>query len=196
MRLLLILFFSAFSLPVFAQDWWDSYTNARFGFSIEVPPGFHGTGEGDNGAGQLFLARGSSAEISVWGGHLVISNGDFEQEVTWYIANDIEKGWDISYQAIRPHWASYSGTKGNHILYARMILLCGEYNAYAAFHLQYDRGDKAQFDPIINRLVRTFEAHPIEWKEYRNQNQDFVEAIVNTSARCDPPAPPKLKSRR
>ena len=37
-------------LPAFAAD----YVNARYGYSIDVPDGFAGQGESDNGDGQVF----------------------------------------------------------------------------------------------------------------------------------------------
>jgi len=192
MRLLLILFFLVLSQPLFAWDIpdWERYYNGRFDYSIGIPPGFHGRGESDNGDGQSFLAEDLTARLTVWGGH-IINDGDFQQEVLWHIKMDMESGWNISYQAIRPQWVSYSGTKGYRILYKRIILLCNGFSA-ATFHLEYDQGDKAKFDPIINELVQTFTAHNTGWQT----RESVVTEVINIPESCDQSAWPKPQSHR
>ena len=138
----------AFAAPAIADDW-GRYENARFGYAVDVPPGFEGQGEADNGDGQVFSTP--TAELRVYGGYIV--EGDFEDEVKALQQTAVEAGWTITYQATAPRWASYSGTQGSRIFYARAIALCD--GAVAEFNLTYGRADLRAFDPVVERLVRS-----------------------------------------
>jgi hypothetical protein len=62
------------------------------------------------------------------------------------------EGWNITYQAATPRWASFSGLNGSRILYQRMLLLC-DGSSYAAFRAEYSVADRAEMDPVVERLV-------------------------------------------
>lgn len=150
MRILLIALFALFAAPAFAQGW-DHYENGRFGYSIDIPPGFSGQGESDSGDGQAFAAKGNPIDLLVWGGPMM---GDFEAEIAQRMAWDGDEAWNVTYQAVTPRWASWSAIKGSRILYQRMVLLC-EGSSYAAFRAEYSVTDSAEMDPVIERLVRS-----------------------------------------
>src|SRR3569833_3369173 len=75
MRLLLALLL-LLPLPATAAEW-SHYTNVRFGYAIDVPPGFVAQGEADNGDGQKF--KTPTATLTVFGGNVM--EADFEAEV-------------------------------------------------------------------------------------------------------------------
>ena len=152
MRLILIIL-TLLTAPAFAQGW-DRYDNGRFGYGIDIPPGFAGAGESDNGDGQAFAADGKPTDLLVWGGLLLES---FESEVAQRMAWDQDEAWNITYEATTPRWASYSAIKGFRILYQRLVLLC-DGTSYAAFRAEYSVTDAAAMDPVIERLVRTLRA--------------------------------------
>lgn len=141
----------AVAVPSLADEW-GHYVNPRFGYAIDVPPGFVARGESANGDGQVFSTP--TAELAVFGGYYV--DGGFEEEVKFHQQIIAEGGWTITYQATTPSWASFSGIKGARIVYERMIAVCGE--AVAAFVLTYSRTDLQRFDPIVERLVRSLKA--------------------------------------
>jgi hypothetical protein len=126
---------------------WGHYENARFGYAIDIPPGFAGQGEADDGDGQVFSTP--TAELGVYGGYIL--EGDFEDEIKALQQTAVEAGWTITYQAATPRWASYSGTQGSRIFYARAIALCD--GAVAEFSLTYGEVDLEAFNPIVERLV-------------------------------------------
>lgn len=134
--------------PAFAQGW-ERYDNARFGYGIDIPPGFSGSGESDNGDGQRFSVNGKPIELIAWGGNLM---GTFDGEVTAAMDFAQGDGWSLTYQATTPRWASFSGLKTSRILYQRMVLLC-DGSSYAAFRAEYSVADRAEMDPVIERLV-------------------------------------------
>src|SRR4051794_7376036 len=104
--------------PAFGADWL-TYSNARFGYSIEIPPGFVPQPEADNGDGRVF--KTPTASLTVFGGNIV--EADFEASVRQRRAYLVDDGWAITYQATTPRYASSSGKNGAHIIYARMIAL-------------------------------------------------------------------------
>ena len=154
MRFLIIACFALFAVPALAQGW-GHYDNGRFGYGIDVPPGFAGDGESDNGDGQSFYDPRGAKGLVVWGGNLL---GDFEGEVASAMDYaQTENAWNITYQTTTPRWASFSGIKGIRVLYQRMILLC-DGTSYAAFRAEYSVAETTEMDPVINRLVQTLRA--------------------------------------
>lgn len=147
----ILLILALLTTPAFAQGW-ERYDNARFGFAIDIPPGFVGDGESDNGDGQTFYKASGAQGLLVWGGSLPYG---FDAGVTEAMDYAIaENGWNIAYQASTPRWASFSGVKGFRILYQRMILLC-DGSSYAAFRAEYSVADSADMDPVIEKLVQS-----------------------------------------
>lgn len=142
------------AMPVQAQ-FWTSYTNARFGYGLDIPPGYEGQGESDNGDGQLFYLPDRQHELRVWGGWSTAGAGNFEGESANRLSEDAGDGWQMSYQASTPQWATWSATRGEFILYQRMITLC-DGNSYAAFRLVYPARDLSAMHETIAGLVRSF----------------------------------------
>src|SRR5690606_4065310 len=97
------------------------YENARFGYALDVPPGFAGEGEAINGDGQVFRSS-RGALLRVYGGNAL--EGTFEDAVNEAMAFAQQDGWGLSYERVTPSWASFSGTRNSRILYARAIALC------------------------------------------------------------------------
>ena len=154
MRALVLILIALFTAPAFAQGWLH-YDNARFGFGIDIPPGFAGQGESDNGDGQTFAIAGKPIELLVWGGHLM--EPDFESEVAAAMGYTQEAGWNLTYQASTPRWASFSGTQSGRILYQRLILLC-DGQTYAAFRAEYSTRDRTEMDPAVDQMVASLKA--------------------------------------
>lgn len=141
-----------FAVPAFAQ-YWTHYANARFGYEIDVPPGFEHGGESANGDGQIFYNLEAEQGVTVWGGYFLES---FEQETADALAAASADNWDITDQASTPQWAAFSGQRDHRIVYQRMIALC-DGASYAAFRAEYNRGDLSRMDPVIEGLVRSFQ---------------------------------------
>jgi hypothetical protein len=151
MRALILSFFVLLSAPVFAADW-SHYDNGRFGYGIDIPPGFSGLGEAGNGDGQVFRSASGRETLTVWAGNIV--DTDFSGEVNQRIAAARDDGWNITYQSVTPKWASYSGARNGSVLYARAISLCDGTQA-AYFTLEYSKLDMVRLDPAVNRLVQS-----------------------------------------
>jgi hypothetical protein len=153
MRHLLVVVSLLLATPALAQ-FWGHYDNTRFAYGIDVPPGFVGNGESDNGDGQIFHRLEAEQSLTVWGGILMES---FEQEVADRQGYRTAENWGITYQASSPQWASFSGQRDHRIFYTRMIALC-DGASYAAFTLEYNIRDLSKTDAVVEGLVRSFVA--------------------------------------
>lgn len=133
---------------------WEPYANPRFGFAVEIPPGFAMVQEAGNGDGRSY-ARGA-ATLAVWGHYL--AEGDFKDEVAGRRETYRREGWDISYDRETNGWASLSGTRGNTIFYHRVIRLCDD--AVSSFVLEFPKASKPEYSPIVSKLVKSL--RPVE----------------------------------
>ncbi len=133
--------------PVAAAGW-GHYENARFGFSIDVPPGFVEQSESANGDGDRFTTP--TAELRAYGGNIVDTG--FAGEVGFEQQAATEDGWALTYQAATPGWATFSGKKGARILYARFVAICGG-TQFIGYWLEYSRADIKPFNAVIDRLT-------------------------------------------
>lgn len=131
---------------------WEPYANPRFGFAVDIPPGFAMVQEADNGDGRTY-ARGA-ATLAVWGHYL--AEGDFKDEVAGRRETYRKDGWDLSYDRQTAGWASLSGTRGDRILYHRVVRLCDD--AVSSFVLDYPAAMKAEISPLLGRLVKSLHA--------------------------------------
>ncbi|MCR6498948.1 hypothetical protein MUO32_07895 [Shinella sp. CPCC 101442] len=151
-----LLFALSFLLtPIFAlAAGWEPYVNGRFGYAAEIPPGFTLSNEADNGDGRTYANGG--ATLAIWGHYL--TTGPFGEEVADRRATYEQEGWDLSYDRQKAGWASLSGTRGDRILYHRVIRLCDD--AVASFVLEYPLSMKAEISPFVGKLVKSL--HPAE----------------------------------
>ncbi len=135
--------------PSFAATGWSSYLNDRFGYETAIPPGFVGQGEPDDHDGQVF--RGPAGQkLTVFGGYIVDSS--FDADVQTLIGSTTSDGWTITYQATTPGWASYSGTKGQRVIYVREISGC-KADRTATFQFEYPATQINALKPVVERLV-------------------------------------------
>lgn len=150
MRILIVLL-ALIAVPVAALELgWGRYDNARFGYTSEIPAGFSGHGESDNGDGQIFDNAGKAQVLTLWGGNIIAE--DFEAEVIARRGYAEQDGWNIAYQATTTYWASFSGVMGQKMFYTRMIALCDGLS-YAALTVQYSAAQAADMKPKVERLV-------------------------------------------
>lgn len=139
------------ALPALAQAPWGIYENARYGFALDIPPGFEGQGESDNGDGQVFLLDGRVGRLTVWGG-LIVTEPDFESEARTRLAQDTEAGWGLLAQSTTATWATWSASKSGRVLHQHMIQLC-DGASYAALRLDYAQVDRSRLDPLVDQLI-------------------------------------------
>ncbi|MGE6782226.1 hypothetical protein ACQKGL_06865 [Ensifer adhaerens] len=137
------------ALTAVAAEDWVPYANQRFGYVLDIPPGFELQSQGDNGDGASFHADDNGATLSVFGSTLM--DGDFETDVNDRMGYEREGDWRISYSRVTAAWASFSGARGDEVFYTRAIALCDGSAAY--FRLQYRKSRFTSFDGVISRMA-------------------------------------------
>ena len=135
--------------PALAAEW-THYDNARFGYGIDIPPGYSVVQDALNGDGVILKSPNGRATLRVYGGHDM--EADFEASLATAMGYAEADGWVLSYKRVTPDWASYSGTRNGQILYTRAISIC-EGTGYAAFELVYPAAALAVLNPVVDRLV-------------------------------------------
>lgn len=152
MRFALLLIAGLFTAcPALAADGWTGYSNPRFNYSADVPPGFMLTQESDNGDGATFRSKDGGAKLLLFGAS--VEDGTFATDARRRITWDRQEGWEITYDKVTPGWASYSGSRGADILYVRAVALCDGSAAY--FQLEYPRAALKSYNGVVSRMVRT-----------------------------------------
>jgi hypothetical protein len=136
------------ALPAAAEDDWHPYANPRFGYTVDIPPGFEMRKQADNGDVASFHAD-NGATLIVFGTHP--PGGDFETDVAERIGYEKEDRWRIVFSRVTPAWASFSGARDREVFYARAIALCDGSAAY--FRLQYRKSRLTSFDGVISRMA-------------------------------------------
>jgi hypothetical protein len=145
---LLILVLSCVASSAVAEEW-SAYENARFGYVVDIPPGYLGKGESDNGDGQIFKSADGTQTLRVHGGH---APDGFEATVATAMDSAREAGWRLSYERVTPSWASFSGARSGIVSYARAIALCGG-SGFASFESHYPERDLDAMQAVVERLV-------------------------------------------
>ena len=152
MRFTLALALVLFAAAPAAAQFWTQYANARFGYSLDIPPGYEAQGESDNGDGQVFFDPATTQTLTVWGGFVL---DDFEAEVRSIISSEEDNAWNITGETVTPSWAEFTALKGMRVLHQRLIAGC-DGAAYAAFRLDYLVTDTSKIAEIIEGLEPTF----------------------------------------
>ena len=128
---------------------WQTYANPRFGYTVDIPPGFALHSEADSGDGATFVEN-SGAILLVFGTPLT---SDFSLEAENRIGWEKDARWTITYAKVTKAWASFSGVRNSEVLYGRAVTLCNDSAGF--FRLQYSKAELKQFDPLIARMVKS-----------------------------------------
>ncbi|GAC1043126.1 hypothetical protein [Rhizobium sp. No.120] len=130
------------------------YENGRFGYVIDLPADFKTVQTADNGDGISLESADGTAKLSVWGNYL--TEGGFSQESDLRKKFETEDGWKFTYEKRGASSASFSGIKGDRIIYMRQIALCDD--AMGNFTFEYPAVQQKRFGPLVDKMVKTLKA--------------------------------------
>ena len=136
-----------------SADGWTRYLNPRYGYGVDIPPGFSPISESDNSDGGTSHSSDGQSELAVWGSNLLVDT--LPSDVQSRIHSSEDDGWQITYSKLTGKWASWSGERDGRIFYARAIQLCQDDQA-GYFQLEYPASERQTFDPLVERLVKGF----------------------------------------
>jgi len=128
---------------------WQTYANPRFGYAIDIPPGFALKSEANNGDGATFVGN-AGASLLVFG---TLLESDFSREAENRVGWEKDAQWTITYGKTTEAWASFSGVRNGEVLYGRGMTLCR--GSATFFRLQYRKADLKRYNPIIARMVKS-----------------------------------------
>jgi len=138
--------------PAHAQSW-RTYRNPRFGTTIDYPDDFRAGRPPTNGAG-LSFTRADGASFSIWGSHNALNHDLAALEA---FIREGRTGERITYDQRGGNWFVISGVAGDAIFYERHLLSHGG-RIVNGFSIRYPSRLKAQYDPIVTRMSRSFRA--------------------------------------
>ena len=156
MRIILLLFLLC--SPAFAAEW-TTYSNPRFGASVDIPPGFvNDVPASENGDGLVFHSADREGELLVWGGNL--ADGDFKLDSAIRLNRELDDDWQLSYRKESgDEWSVYSGSQSGRIMYARSLSSCRGTQA-VHFRIEYPEVQKNEYDAIVERLSKSLKVGP------------------------------------
>jgi hypothetical protein len=134
-------------VAVQAADW-KSFSNDRYGFSVDVPASFKASAPPENDDGLTFNSPDGRAEIRAFG-HLLLDGQNLVDDAEQY-SSDLH----VTYRHATARNFTTSGLKGDHIVYVREVATCKGIAA-AILWVEYPRSEKTQFDPLIAHMART-----------------------------------------
>ncbi|MEP7074958.1 MAG: hypothetical protein ABI878_04040 [Acidobacteriota bacterium] len=141
----------------FAQDKFATYTNERFGFSIDYPEHVLTMEPApDNDDGRTFRSDDGKIEMLVWGQHNALSKTLDERYAT-DLKGFTEKP---SYMVLKRDWYVISGLKEGKIFYEKTLVRRKGGDVFFTLTIEYPAGEKAKFDPIVKKIADSFKFDP------------------------------------
>jgi hypothetical protein len=139
--------------PLASQAKYRTYSNARFGYSISYPAGILiPQGESDNGDGQIFRSSDGKAEMRAFGRYNV-QNETLRSAFNAAVAGEGGSGREVTYKLLRGNFYVVSGRQNGKIFYEKTML---KGDTFKTFMIEYDESERATYDSITSRIVRSF----------------------------------------
>ncbi len=138
---------------------WTTYSNDRFGFSVDYPKEiFASSQKSDNGDGINLKNEDSSVEFRAYG----FNNGD-ELPLTQVRDIILEDNDDrtITYKAVKKNWIVISGTEeedGRIMIFYQRLAASADLSKFSVFEFIYPQDEKAKYDAFVKRMSLSLKA--------------------------------------
>ena len=147
-----------FAFAASAQVKYSTYSNPRFGFSIEYPsellvmqpPSF-------TGDGRVFTSKSGDAELRVWGQFNALFRSVAEER------NEALKdyGQSVTYRKGLRNGFVISGLKDGKVFYQKTLYHKFKgVDVFYTFVLMYPVGQRKLYDPLVRRIANSFTFDP------------------------------------
>lgn len=147
---ILSMFFITAASAATLEGEYDTYYNARFSFKVSYPSAlFVPTGESDNGDGQYFVERRGDARIVASGSHNMEPDIGCNLEQALLFEDDL----NVTYRREIGDTAFYSGTRGQDIIYHKLIRTD---ETCLNLEIRYPIKDKAFYDDVVVNVAKSF----------------------------------------
>lgn len=129
---------------------YETYTNTRFGFSVEHPIAFHETGVPQNNDGREF--RNEEASIIASGSHNDVQEENSTIETHYNLGlESIES--PIVYQQVSDNWYVISYFEGGNTMYVKGVL---RKNILSTLEITYPTNKQSYYEAMVNRVTKSF----------------------------------------
>jgi len=137
---------------------YDTYVNARFGYSVAYPHGIlFPQGESENGDGQHITSKHRDVDLAVWGSLNTLDETTkdlYKEFKTEGYANDrASTTLRITYAVVKKNWLVVSGYEDGKVVYYKAVL---DKDGEIGMTFVYPIKEKAQFDPIAAKITASF----------------------------------------
>lgn len=133
---------------------YNTYYNNRYGFSIDYPQFLTLLPPPGNGDGCAFENKERSVELIVWG----YNNTDSSENVIESYNSEVNRLSNILYKFQKDNWYVLSWQEGDIMFYSKVVIGEGSVNR---FQISYKAKDEKFFDPIVERLYKSFKTPDI-----------------------------------
>lgn len=139
---------------------WDTYANARFGYSVALPMGLYKMRPPpENDDGRTFISHDGRSLITVFGGHNAL--GLTPQQYAAFLRRDPGFG-RVTYEVVKKDWLVLSGYRPSpfsdspdeQIFYVR-VMFNEDRSSFSSFDITYPQGDRQRFDRIVTHMSET-----------------------------------------
>jgi hypothetical protein len=139
--------YAAIVLAVLAVHY-RTYTNARFGFTVQHPSGMTAVAPPEDGDGRQWLADRGFVQLTAFGTNNVDHRTPAEQAAV------DARGVHVTYRHIAGAVVTVSGTRRDHVIfYERDVVGKGSIDSLVWW---YPARQKARWDAAVTRTARTF----------------------------------------
>jgi hypothetical protein len=128
---------------------YQTYQNARYGFSIDYPVGWTSANPSENGDGARWTSNDGKSELLVSGRN----NVTHESASSLYVQTCQALGGKALYYTSGPSWFVASWNKDGHIHYTKVTVGTGSIND---FELTYPTDSRKQDDSLASHLEVSF----------------------------------------
>lgn len=149
MKILLALFLLSAAFLNAAEERWQTYTNARFGFRLVHPPGLVASRPPENGDGREFHTKDKEFSLRAYGHFL--QKGDTLEKLWNEELKDL--GAAVTYKKKGADWYVVSGVKDGTEFYHKTFTKEGN---FSAFRITYPHAKAKQYDPWVERIAKSF----------------------------------------
>ncbi len=148
-----------------ADEKWDVYGNARYGFSVCYPGSMlKPQGEPDNGDGNTFKSADGAVSVSVYANYGIEPDGGSKGMAAMYhlsLDDAQKKGYKVTYQVLKPALFAFSGVAGAGTPKARVIYQKTferpSDKLEVSIEAEYPESRKAQVDPVVAKMAACLE---------------------------------------
>lgn len=148
-NILILLAILIFSQMAFSQSSDNSYSNARFGYTISYPNSLIPQGEAPNGDGQVF--KNDDAELRIYGSNLLLHD-TLRKE---YNAILKEKGKKITYKTFGKKFFAISGTENGKVFYQKTTENSG--GSFITIQFEYKTSKRTIYDKATTKIVKSLQ---------------------------------------